>query len=485
MTNSTSASSPNDADRGSWQMSAVFAVIILAAVTARVWAAQDEFWLDEIWSLLAFTRIPHSFWDIFTFHHDNNHYLVTMWMDVVGPAQRKWFVYRIPSVAAGSGTVLLAGWIARRWGRFAAFVATLLTASSFVLIVYGSEARGYALAGFFSLLAFLALDRYLASYRIISALGFAAATLLGVVSHLTFVQFYCGALAWSLLSICKAAPFWRQACWRLIQVHALPAASFVALYVIDIRMMRIGGGEPYRMLDVVASALALAVGCYAEQPPLVLVAAICAASVGIVGIVFLVRERSDLWAFFAAGFVIAPALLLGFDRPTLLYERYFYVNLIYFLILLSYLSGRLVARGPLWRAGVVLGLATIVCGNVALAADFLRVGRGHYLAALEYITEQSADGVTRLAGDDDFDNTAYLGFYANYLPEGHQLFYINFNKPAGPGEPAPQWLLIHGQKRPFEPNAEIRTSAGATYRLVNIYPCGRLSGYSFALYRRG
>ena len=122
---------------------------------------------------------------------------------------------------------------------------------------------------------------------------------------------------------------------------------------------------------------------------------------------------------------------------------------------------------------------------MALAADFLRAGRGHYLAALKYITEQSADGVTRLAGDDDFDNTAYLGFYANYLPEGHQLFYSNFNKPAGPGEPAPQWLLIHGQKRPFEPNAEIRTSAGATYRLVDIYPCGRLSGYSFALYRRG
>ena len=166
--------------------------IVAAAAALRTWAACDEFWLDEMWSLMAFTRIPHSFWDIFTFHHDNNHYFITLWMDVVGPAQRNWFVYRIPSVAASSGTVLLAGWIARRWGRFASFVATLLTASSFVLIVYGSEARGYALAGFFSLLAFLALDRYLASYRVVPALGFAVATLLGVLSHLTFVQFYCG-----------------------------------------------------------------------------------------------------------------------------------------------------------------------------------------------------------------------------------------------------------------------------------------------------
>ncbi len=249
--------------------------------------------------------------------------------------------------------------------------------------------------------------------------------------------------------------------------------------------MRIGGGEPYRMFDVVASALALSVGCYAEQPLLVIMAAVCAAVVGVVGIVMLWREKSDLWAFFAAGFVVAPALLLGFNRPTLLYERYFYLNLVYFLILLSYLASRLVARGPLGRAGVVVGLAAIVCGNMALAADFLRVGRGHYLDALEYIAEQSTGGVTRLAGDDDFDNTTYLGFYAQYLPEGHQLFYSNFNKPAAPGEHAPEWLMIHGQQRPFESAAEIRTSAGATYRRVNVYPCGRLSGYSFALYRRG
>ena len=101
--------------------------------------------------------------------------------------------------------------------------------------------------------------------------------------------------------------------------------------------------------------------------------------------------------------------------PTLLYERYFYLNLVYFLILSSYLAGRLVARGGIGRWLAVAGLAALVGGNMALAADFLRVGRGHYLEALEYVADQSTGG-THLAGDDDFDNTSRTsGFYSPVL----------------------------------------------------------------------
>ena len=192
-----------------------------------------------------------------------------------------------------------------------------------------------------------------------------------------------------------------------------------------------------------------------------------------------------MWIFFLAAVVAAPALLLSINRPTLLYARYFYLNLLYFLILASYLASRLIDRGGVARWLAVSGVVLVVAGNVALTADFLRVGRGHYLDALQYMAEQSPGGAIRLAGDDDFDNTVYLGFYSAYLPEGLRLFYTNFQKPHQAGEPAPDWLLIHIQARPFEPAAEVRPVTGGTYRLEQIYPCGRLSGYNFALYRRG
>jgi hypothetical protein len=217
---------------------------------------------------------------------------------------------------------------------------------------------------------------------------------------------------------------------------------------------------------------------------LVMVAAAGVAVVGIAGVVALARDGSNLWIFFLAGFVAAPAVLLSANRPTLLYERYFYLNLLYFLILASYLAGRLIDRGGAARWLALSGVLLVVAGNVALTADFLRVGRGHYLEALQYMAKQSPGGTIRLAGDDDFDNTTYLGFYSAYLPEGFRLFYSNFQKPAQPGEPASDWLLTHSQSRPFAPAAELRTPAGNTYRLVRIYPCGRLSGYNFALYRR-
>jgi len=239
-------------------------VLVVAAAGALRWsAAQDEFWLDEIWSLVAFVRNPHTFRDIFTFHHDNNHYLVTMWMDLVGPHMRNWVWYRVPSIVAGVGTVILAARIALRWGRTAAFCAVLLTTTSFVLILYASEARGYALAGFFSLVAFLALESYLRIPSVGAAACFAAAALLGALSHLTFIQFYAGACAWTVVAMLHDSAPWRQRLLRTVAVHGAPFALLLGLYFLDVRDMRIGGGDDYQLLDVVTRALALAMGCFA------------------------------------------------------------------------------------------------------------------------------------------------------------------------------------------------------------------------------
>ena len=73
---------------------------------------RDQFWMDEIWSLVVFCPRVKSSLDVLTLHHDNNHYLITLWMYLLGPLEKNWIVYRVPSIVAGIGTVALAAQIA-------------------------------------------------------------------------------------------------------------------------------------------------------------------------------------------------------------------------------------------------------------------------------------------------------------------------------------------------------------------------------------
>jgi uncharacterized membrane protein len=97
-------------------------------------------------------------------HHEVNHYLNTLWLWFVGN-RGNWPGYRIPSLLAGSGTIVLAGLIGRRRNRTTAFMAMLVLGFSYIMVLYSSEGRGYALAIFFAFLSYYALDHYLEKPR--------------------------------------------------------------------------------------------------------------------------------------------------------------------------------------------------------------------------------------------------------------------------------------------------------------------------------
>ena len=274
---------------------------------------------------------------------------------VICGRQANWFVYRIPSVLAGVGTVALAARAARRWGWLAAGVACLLTGSSYMLIVYASEARGYALAGFFALAAFLLLDRFLRARvagrvtqtetprdkeaakatvtadaspagdsvttfeRFATPALFGLCVVLGVLSHLTFIQFYAGAVAWSAVALVRSAASWRQALLSLAALHAGPTLAIVGLYLLDIRDMSFGGGDSYVMPEVTAKAMALAVGCVADSYWIVLPCGAAAVAAAVAALVMLWREKSDVWVLFAVAIFVAPTVLLVSDRPKVFY----------------------------------------------------------------------------------------------------------------------------------------------------------------------
>lgn len=455
---------------------AVVAMLTLVAGGAmRVWAARGDLWFDEVWSLAVASETAHPS-EIFTrYHFDNNHYLVTLWMYICG-SQAHWFVYRIPSLIAGIGTILLAGRFARRWGFVESQAAIVLTSASYVLIVYASEARGYALAGLFALTAFLALDHYLETRKLWAALVFSLAVVLGFLSHLTFAHFYLGAAVWSVVRAVRRGPTVWDALRAVACCHLLPLGFLAALYLADLQYMILGGGPPYSLEDVVAETLALAVGGTSANA----LFGLAALTATVVALVLLWRARSDLWIFFAAVIFGSPMLLLVAQRPAYLHVRYFYVNIVLFLVLCSYLLGRIYRLGSRGQLAFAVALVLFIAGNVSNVYDFARFGRGQYLAAVQHMSAHSAEPVLVVESDHDFRNEMLLRYYAAYLPPDRQ---IDYHSQSALDSKAPEWVILHSQAVHYVPPRTFDLRK-AHYVLSGTFPYAGLSGFHWALYQR-
>src|SRR4029077_19307910 len=134
-------------------------VVFVVATLLRVRGAMNDLWLDEIWSLDLVREIRSPI-EVFTkIHHDNNHYLNSLFMYFTGQ-RGNWPGYRIPAVVAGCGTVILAWLIGLRRNKSAALFSMLIVAFSYVLVLYSSEARGYGSLIFFCFLCFLSLQSF-------------------------------------------------------------------------------------------------------------------------------------------------------------------------------------------------------------------------------------------------------------------------------------------------------------------------------------
>ncbi len=457
-----------------------FAVVLALAATVRIWAAMDEFWLDEIWSLLDFAGRARSPAEVFLCHHDNNHYLVTLWMYLLGPLQANWPMYRIPSIAAGIGTVALAAQYARRWGTVAAAAAAVLTATSFYLITYASEARGYALEGFFALAALLALDRFLATRTIASNLVFVAAAILGTLSHLTFVTFFLVMLIWTAFTLYKRGESWPRLARVLAQLSIPVLLFFVALFLVDVRYMVLGGGTSQSIRHVVVNALALEVGFVSKSVWLLVSVALAVVVTLLTAIALLWRDKSDLWLLFLLAVFVAPGIAVTLAQPEFLYERYFYLSVLMGLLLLSYLAARIWRVGLGGRVAACAGIALLVAANAIPTSRFLLVGRGQFTSLLEYVADHTPEREISLASDGRRTRAVvYTQFYARYLKDRR----IRFEELKPEMKHLPEWMMLGSGDQPYLAPAGYEAMEGrGQYRLVHVFPHSGLSGMSFALY---
>ena len=453
---------------------AIGAALVLAGATLRVLAAQGELWLDELWSF----RLVHTLTEpagIFTrLHHDNNHHLNSLYLWFVAESP-VWIRYRLHVVVAGIATLVLAAVLARReGGRAPAIGVTLLLSGSFLMVLYASEARGYALAVCFAFSAVLLAARFLENGRYVWAASYNIVVVLGILSHLTFLHALMGLMVWTAWRAVRQDG--RVNAWRAVAtLHLVPLTALAVLYWLDLRHTIVGGGPVFGTWTVMARALSLCVGGPDGGPWLVPAASI-AAIAGVLSIGLVRRSGSDLWVLIAVTAVVAPALTLLTVDTTLLFERYFLVAAAFLTFSFAWLLAAAVRRSYL--LGAALALAFLV-PNATRIARLIDLGRGAYLPAVQHMIAGATQHPVTVGSDHDFRNGRLVEFYRQFVPGGAGLEYHSSIEwaPAGP-----EWMLVHSQDHAFAPRTDLALTGGRRYRLAAFYPTAGVSGWHLAVY---
>ena len=134
---------------------AICAVII--ATILRSLCASGELWLDELWSIVLLEDVQSPSDLLLKVRHDNNHLLNSLWMWVLGPTASP-IVYRIPSILYAAMTLACLAIALNRSGfGWSGAIWSVLIATSYPLVLLGSEARGYALSLLCAMICFLVL----------------------------------------------------------------------------------------------------------------------------------------------------------------------------------------------------------------------------------------------------------------------------------------------------------------------------------------
>jgi hypothetical protein len=458
---------------------AVSIVLFVVVVAIRVRAAQNDLWLDEIWSLDLVNQIS-SPGEVFShIHSDNNHYLNSLWLYICG-FQGNWRGYRMLSILAGSGTVALAWLIGRSRDITKAIMAMLLTGFSYVLILYSSEARGYSTLIFLSVLSYYILDCYLSDRRWHVALLFSLSACFGVISHLEFAIFFFSSFLWASYRLIKSGSRFRQAIGSLAVCYVIPTLLLALLYRIDIRYMVIAGGDQPGLFKCYATALAWALG----MPPLFPTWT----TFGIAGLILVVclhqlwREKSDSIVFFGSVVVVMPILLAIAQRSDVLYVRYFIVSIAFFLLLMSFLFASLYtalgSKGKILCGCLLIGY--VIANGWHLMALF-KFGRGNNGQAIRYLIQNSKEARPTVGGDQDFRIGTVVDFYNRTEIGNHSLRYITMNNWPANGV---EWLICQKESYadPVPPGQVLTDRKGHQYELAKIFPTAPLSGLHWFVY---
>lgn len=353
-------------NRTIWTLVGLTAAIGLAL---RGWVASSGgLWLDEAWSLVMAGGVPLITGVFANIHHDNNHHLTTLWLQLLGD-QAPPVLQRGLSILCGTASIGVAALIGQRRSGWVAVAMAALFAISPFFVLYGSEARGYAPVTLAILTMLWLLQRPDPSTR---ALVWTA--LLGTLSHLVMLPaiLLLGAVRW-LDGVGGAGPVEATRRTARIMVAPILAAALVAAIIFGAAWagqggMTIGGYEAYAFAGVKGALVELIRLVTGSGPywAVLIVALLCASTWpslrGVAGFTVLIAAM--------------PLAVLLLHPGNTHFSRYFLISGIGLLLLLGDRIGTMLENGGWRRAAAVAAIVLFGLGSVvqirALASD----GRG-------------------------------------------------------------------------------------------------------------
>ena len=454
------------------------AISLIAGSVLLLLGARGDLWFDEIWSFEWAERAT-SAWDVIgRFPHDNNHPLNTWWLMTVGPGKPSIF-YRLLSVASGIVSLFLVGRMASALVPAARGIAVLLAALSFPLLLYFSEARGYAPAMMCSLAAALLLLESPAFPSWRRAGLFWAVCVAGMLAHATFFLALSALALWKLSQIYREIRSLPRTLSAAFAWFATPGLAAVAYGWIFLRNMQIGGGPEYAYRRVIGEFFGYSLGLPVEGPW-----TLAALATGVLFLVLGIGFGTWKTRIPHAGwlFVLLPipaAIFLLIARPEILYFRYFLVLLpFYYVALAAMLARLLISPIRAFQVGAVIALAGYCFLQSFRVHDLVVIGRGNYNAALRAVALSPVSNKL-VTSDHDSRNRALLQFFVRRDTTCSAVEYLPFAEAGGRAG----WLIRHSQDSLSQKPELFLHSPEGSYRLVATFPYAGVSGWHWFLYR--
>ncbi len=395
--------------------------VFLSGACLRSLASSGELWLDEIWNLDASFSMSSPF-DVYfkrDAHLDGHSSLETVLLAFFQPGLAD-YVYRLPSLFFSIGLLLLLSLSTlkeKQWQRLLTGCLLCVFASlSYLLVVYGTEIRGYSGMLFFITLSFLSLKRFSEERGTLgTAFVFSLSAIIAFLFHYSAITYYVSTLVWSLFLMASQPRPQRQ---RLALAHVLCLCAIGLMYLTVVRHLPEGTGPRPSYFDTFVSSLSVTGGGPVISPvlpssiPWILLIALTVLLIGVYEIRAREREGRSDWIFFACVVFYFPVLLVVLKRPDVVHPRYFLTASYFWQWLFASFIVRSWYNTRISRVGAaILSIVFIITNSYSLLQLYFNQ-RGRYRSIIDIVASppESADE-TLLVVDHEFRHRYPLEYY--------------------------------------------------------------------------
>ncbi len=456
----------------------VIAGLLLVGAALIVAAGRGTLWFDELLSLQWARSAQHPWHILELYRHDNNHPLNTLWLLLAGEDRHPW-VYRALSMLSGFVVLVLVWLAARRLSEKFAWVPLLLAVTSFPLVLYASEARGYAPVLACLLGAWLVVSTKTDCSAVWHVPVFWLLCLGAMFAHGTSLVILAALGVYFLVDRRARGGGWLRIFGGAALWFGLPLVAAALYWFFFLRLMIIAGGPEYTLPHVLAHFFGYSFGipgAGSGQWPIAL------AGLATLTAALAFGRFPDLATriFFAGSVFVFPALSLAATDTTYLYFRYFLVSLPFVYLMSAPLAERIDLWPRGWRVLAAVLLGAVVLGQFPRLVQLIVAGRGDYVTALRVIADDSSPDKSIVA-----NNEMQVGFVLGHNKKFHpELAPLTLVPQARAADQTTQWIVYVTQDDPPVPPGSSINLHGSHYGLVSFHPSAPVSGAHLAMYRR-